>query len=79
MPPKQQAELEGWGIAPPKTAEHGDPSEHLKPLKPYRWRLEGNKLIGDTELGEVVNYIPTDYICRGMDENGLPILTKVLL
>jgi hypothetical protein len=63
---------------------HGEWNEdeiekNMKKLKPNTWKLEGNKLSGETELGMLVNYIPTDYILKGTDENGLPILEKVVL
>ena len=56
-----------------------DLEKNMKKLKPNSWRLEGNKLIGETEFGPLVNYIPTDYICKGSDADGLPILEKVVL
>lgn len=69
-------------LAVPTVDLHGteeDIREKLKPLKPNSWTLEGNKLVGKTEMGPLIQYIPTDYICKGADENGLPILEKVIL
>lgn len=52
-------------------------SDKLEKLQPRNWRLEGNKLIADTAMGPLVQFIPTDLILTGIDENGLPILTKI--
>ena len=51
--------------------------EHSKKLLPRSWKLEGNKLKGQTDMGELVLFIGTDYILTGTDEQGLPILKKV--
>lgn len=53
--------------------------ERMVQLKPKSWRLEGNLLKGMTEWGELVQTIPPDYICRGTDDQGLPILEKISL
>lgn len=68
------------GAAPPIATPHVTEEEilkNMKQLKPNSWRLEGNKLIGDTEMGRLVQFIPTDYICKGTDDKGLPILEKI--
>lgn len=71
------------GVTPPSSVSHGitveDISKTLEPVNPRNWRLEGNKLIADTDMGELVNYINTDYILTGTDKNGRPILTKIEL
>lgn len=70
------------GVAPPEHSAHGTPDEiraNLKPAKVTKWHLDGNKLVAETELGPVVNYLPPEYILRGVDESGLPILTKLVL
>lgn len=68
-------------LTPPSSVSHGlTPDEigsKVKPLKPHSWRLEGNRLIAKTEMGELVNYISTDYILTGIDKDGLPVLTKI--
>lgn len=67
----------------PDHFEHGldskdDPiSKKLKKLKPSSWRMEGNKLIGETEMGSLVQFLPTNIICTGTDEEGMPILQKI--
>lgn len=70
-----------FNIAPPEATAHGtedDISEKLKSSKPTNWVLEGNKLTCDTEHGEVVNFLPPEYIMRGIDSNGLPLLEKIV-
>lgn len=71
-----------YEIKPPEATAHGTEEEilsNLKQLKPNTWHLEGNKLIGMTEMGKLVQFIPTDYICTGTDSNGLPKLQRVVL
>lgn len=84
MPPdaKTLREYEKLDIAPPTVTSHevtpDDIRARLERLTPTNWRLEGNQLIADTELGELVQHISTDYILTGTDENGLPILKKIV-
>lgn len=73
-----------WGLEPPKAISHGvnDTPEHplgeqLTRLMPHSWRLEGNQLIGMTDIGELRQFIPTDYILVGSDHKGLPIFKHV--
>lgn len=69
------------GEARPTSEPHGEPDEirgNLKKLMPDSWHMEGNKLIGQTEMGELVQHLPTDYICTGTDSKGLPKLKKVV-
>lgn len=69
------------GVKPPESFSHGteeDIKSKLKELRPNSWRLEGNILYGQTDMGELRQTIPTDYICVGTD-NGLPVLQKVVL
>lgn len=65
----------------PKTDSHGTEDEirnRLKPVKATNWRMQGaGRLVADTELGELVQHISTDYICMGTDKNGMPILKKI--
>lgn len=56
-----------------------DLEKNMKKLKPNSWRLEGNKLIGETEFGPLVNYIPTNYILEKVDEDGMPVFKKIEL
>ena len=71
-----------WGVRRPEHIPHGtaeDIRANLKRLETTNWRLEGNKLIADTDQGPLVQFIPTNYVCRGTDEQGLPILDKLEL
>lgn len=69
------------GVPIPNSAAHGtdeDIRAKLKPMKFTTWRTEGNLLIGDGPAGKFVQKIPTDYICKGTDDKGLPILEKIV-
>lgn len=69
-------------LDPPEATPHGTPediTENMKQLMPNSWHLEGNKLIGKTEMGNLVQTIPTDYILTGTDSNNLPIFSKVII
>lgn len=68
------------GVTPPSKEQHGydrDISQNMRKLMPNTWTLEGNKLMGQTEMGIVTQFIPTDYILVGT-ENGLPRFRKVV-
>lgn len=82
---KELKQYDRWGKARPTHLPHNvvdtfeNPlSEQLKRVKCSNWRMEGNKLIADTDQGPLVQYIPTNYICLGTDKKGLPILKKVV-
>lgn len=69
-------------VTPPSVSPHGteeDLRDKLKPLKLHSWRQEGNLLIAQSDMGQVVNHIPTDTIMTGLDNNGLPIFAKVTI
>lgn len=68
------------GKPAPSKEGHGteqDILENLKPVKLTNWRLQGNVLMADSDLGPYAHRIPSDLIMRGTDLQGLPILTKV--
>ena len=69
------------GVEPPTRTIHelsgNDLSQKVKPLSMTNWRQEGNRLIADTEMGQVVNIIPTNCLFAGVDESGKPKLTKI--
>ena len=70
------------GQKPPEHTPHGDANEirsNMRELKPKSWHMEGNKLIGMTEMGPIVQMLPTNYICKGTDKSGLPIPEKIKL
>lgn len=69
------------GITPPSHVPHGvtpdNVSDKLRPLKVHSWRLEGNRLVAKTDMGEVVNHIDPGYIMTGVDNDNLPIFKKL--
>jgi hypothetical protein len=70
------------GAAPPTATPHGtdaEISENLKKLMPNSWRMEGNQLIGQTDMGPLVQFIDPAYILTGTDARGLPVFEKVIL
>lgn len=82
MNDNQKEMYERWGKTPPTSEPHGTPEEIAKnmvKLKPTSWRQEGNKLIGETPMGPLVQFIPTDMLLMGTDEKGLPILQKMVV
>lgn len=56
-----------------------DIQKKLKRLMPNSWRLEGNELIGMTDVGELRQTIDPSYILTGTDEEGLPVFKKVVI
>lgn len=79
--PQKELDYEKLGVTPPEHLEHGtdeDIRKNMQKLLPTKWRQEGNLLIGETEMGEVVNHLPTDMILVGTDDRNLPILKKVV-
>jgi len=80
MDPKTLKEFSRWGKTPPEHIPHGnadDVRQNLKRLKPNSWHMEGNQLIGETEMGPLCQFLPTDYICLGTDSEGMPKLKKI--
>lgn len=80
--PQTIKEFQSWGKLPPTHTPHGTPEDiraNMQKLRPKSWKLDGNRLTGMTEMGMISQFIPTDYICKGTDENGLPILEKIAL
>jgi len=80
---KDRKFYERLGVAEPTSDTHGEDSfehplsENLKPVNPKNWRQSGNRLICDTEYGQLVQLIPTDKIMVGVDEKGHPILKDI--
>lgn len=80
--PKTTKDFERWGKTPPSSQSHGTEDEiraNLTKLQPKNWVLEGNQLKGVTDWGPLVQTIPSNYICVGTDEDGLPKLQKIKL
>jgi hypothetical protein len=73
--------FERHGITPPSHTPHGatadDIRDKLRPLKAKAWRLEGNRLVATTDLGEVVNYIDTNYVMTGVDDQNLTMFKRI--
>lgn len=72
-------DYEALGVPAPTRDAHGTPEDiraNMQRATPIRWFQRGNELVAETELGELVNMIPTDLFLTGIDEAGLPILTK---
>lgn len=70
------------GLPRPAHIEHGkeeDLRDKFEKMHAKSWRQEGNKLIATTPAGEVVNYLPTDVMLKGTDEDNNPILEKIQL
>lgn len=79
MDPQLTKLYEKWGVSPPTSSPHGtddDIRNNLVKLKPKKWRQEGNKLIGETEMGDLVQFIDTGLVLMGTDKKGNPILNK---
>lgn len=68
-------------LPPPTTVSHGledDIREKVTSVNPINWRMEGaGKLVADTDVGRLVQFVPTDLICTGTDSQGKPILAKI--
>ena len=86
MPYKRNNSLNSFyekhGKTPPSQEIHGsieDIRKYQKPMEISNWRMQGNQLMGDTGFGKVVNNIPTDYIMVGVDNDGKPILEKIVI
>lgn len=73
-------DYEALGVRPPTSQPHGtdeDIRRNLTPSKVTKWYQRGNELVAETEIGEFVNFIPTNLKLTGTDDNNLPILTKL--
>lgn len=69
-----------WGKTPPAHYPHGTAEEiraNMKSVNCRNWRLEGNQLIAETDMGPLVQTIPSNYVCHGTGEDGMPILVKI--
>ena len=81
MDEKTNAWFRKQGKTPPEHISHemtpDDIKDKVQPLKPTNWRQEGNLLKADTEMGELVQVLPTDRILTGTNDQGLPILKRI--
>lgn len=74
-------QFDKWGKPRPSHEPHGtaeDIRANLKRLDCSGWRLEGNLLKCDTDMGELCQTIDPSYILLGVDESGLPIFRKLV-
>ena len=72
--------LRKLGVAPPSVSAHAtdeEISKNMKKLKPSSWRQEGNWLIGQTDMGELRQTVPTSHILTGTDDSGNPIFKRI--
>ena len=83
MKPEEITNFKDWGVPLPTRDPHGTDSpenpisSNLKKLELRNWRLKGNKLIADTDMGEYAFLIPPNRIMTGTNKYGLPILKKI--
>jgi hypothetical protein len=80
--PDGSLNYDALGITPPTSQGHGTEADiraNMQRATPIRWFQRGNELVADTDLGEVVNLLPTDIHLTGVDDRNLPILTKMVL
>lgn len=67
-------------LTPPKHIDHGlavdDIARRVQSINPRNWRQQGNQLIADSDVGELVNTIPPNYLLVGV-ENNLPKFKKL--
>lgn len=56
-----------------------DLSKHVRKLNASRWTLEGNKLTCQTEMGPFVQFIPTNLVLDGVDEDNNPKFAEIKL
>jgi len=83
--PKISNSEDSWyirqGFTPPERISHDlkveDISKVVKSVNPTNWRAEGDRLIADTDVGPLVQKIPTTHIFIGTDENNLPKFKKI--
>lgn len=79
---RELKDFDYWRIPRPSHNAHGTDAEirgNLRSLQPRNWRQQGNQLIADTDMGPLVQTIPTNYLLDGTDDNGLPRFRKVIL
>jgi len=81
MSPEEIDQFKEWGVPLPTRDVHikdEDIAKNMEKAEVKSWRQEGNKLIAETQLGDVVNFLPTDTMLTGV-KNNRPVLTKVRL
>lgn len=73
-----------YDLPAPESISHdmGGTNEEIRAkmtrYQPTSWSMEGpGVLVGQTEMGRLVQHVGTDYILTGTDTDGLPILTRI--
>lgn len=80
MTPEELEQFKNWGVPLPSRDAHvKDGQQQWEKPHLTNWRLEGNILKADSNLGTHGWSLPTDYILDGTDESGLPMLRKLVL
>jgi hypothetical protein len=72
---------EKHGIRPPTSEKHGTEEDirgNMQAIKPNKWHLDGNLLVGETDQGTLCQRIPSDYILVDVVDN-LPVFKRVVL
>jgi hypothetical protein len=71
------------GKEAPYHAAHGqvdDISQNLVRVKTSNWCMTAPGILEcDTNMGVLRQSIPNDMVCHGTDDNGMPILAKVVM
>jgi len=77
MSPEEIAQFKEWGVPLPSRDPHvKDGEQTYEKPQLTNWRLEGNILKADSNLGTHGWSLPTDYIMDGLTDEGLPNLKK---
>jgi len=82
MPPDDKTKqwFERHNLTPPSHTPHGsadDIADKMRPAKIRSWRMEGNRLIAETDIGRLVNYVDPNVVMTGVDENNRPIFKRI--
>lgn len=82
MSPDQIELFKNWQLPLPTRELHGTPDDirgNLKSINPRNWRQQGDKLIAETDIGPLINFLPTNIQLQGTDEDGLPTFKKLMV
>lgn len=83
LKPDGTLDYEALGVPPPTSDGHAydTPENPISKQIPRpvvtKWYQRGNELVAETDMGEFVNFLPTDIQLKGTNENNLPILEKM--
>jgi hypothetical protein len=72
---------EEWGVTPPDRQPHGTETDiqyqMLRPITHGKWTQKGNTIVCGLCPMPHSATIPVDFILKGTDDKGLPILEKL--